>query len=80
MKRSQASMFALCDIAFATAAQAQNRIDGIIGVNRTNISFEFIDFSPRTTFAIGVSCTIVWAKDWHCSSNRCICKRAANPA
>lgn len=36
-----------------TAVHAQNRIGVVVGVNRTNLSYKFIDYSPRTTFAIG---------------------------
>jgi hypothetical protein len=43
----------VCFFGFVAAVHAQDRIGGVIGVNRTNINFEFVEHFPRTTFAIG---------------------------
>jgi hypothetical protein len=43
----------VCFFGLAAAVHAQDRIGGLIGVNRTDVNFEFVDHFPRTTFAVG---------------------------
>ncbi|MCI0698684.1 PorT family protein [candidate division KSB1 bacterium] len=43
----------VCFFGLVAAVHAQDHIGGVIGVNRADVDFEFVDHFPRTTFAIG---------------------------
>src|SRR5574341_2337026 len=53
MKRFRLELVLMCLFGVTATVHAQNRIGAVVGVNRTNLSYEFIDYSPRTTFGIG---------------------------
>lgn len=55
MKRFGLAPVLMWCFVLVVAAYSQNRIGGVIGVNRTNLSrdSDLYDYSPRTTFAIG---------------------------